>query len=173
MHSPPLSCKISNPAFEPSRVELMKVQFQCVIKVTQRASNLLQHPPNPPPPPPLPPSLPHIHIAFLFLIAVVRHRRSCSSTLLSPCSALVHIAGLPAQIHCRTSCCCHRRCHSCSPPPDPKASVIRPYLHCRPFSKLISLLMFIDAIPQQGGLISLASGVLLDEGGPQHEEHSG
>jgi hypothetical protein len=36
-----------------------------------------------------------------------------------------------------------------------------------------ALLMFIDAIPQQGGLISSADGVLLDEGGPQHEEHSG
>ena len=33
--------------------------------------------------------------------------------------------------------------------------------------------MFIDAIPWQGGLISLASGVLLDEGRPQHEERSG
>ena len=33
--------------------------------------------------------------------------------------------------------------------------------------------MFIDAIPQQGGLISSAGGVLLDEGGPQHEECSG
>jgi hypothetical protein len=39
--------------------------------------------------------------------------------------------------------------------------------------ELISLLMFIDAIPWQGGLISSAGGVLLDEGGPQHEEHSG
>jgi hypothetical protein len=33
--------------------------------------------------------------------------------------------------------------------------------------------MFIDAIPQQGGLISLAGGVLPDEGGLQHEERSG
>ena len=32
--------------------------------------------------------------------------------------------------------------------------------------------MFIDAIPWQGGLISLAGGVLPDEGGPQHEKHS-
>ena len=33
--------------------------------------------------------------------------------------------------------------------------------------------MFIDANPWQGGLISSASGVLPDEGGPQHEERSG
>ena len=33
--------------------------------------------------------------------------------------------------------------------------------------------MFIDAIPQQDGLISSAAGVLPDEGGPQHEEHIG
>jgi hypothetical protein len=53
-------------------------------------------------------------------------------------------------------------------------SLIRPYLHRRPFSsKLISLLMFIDAIPRQDGLISLAAYVLPDEEGPQHEEHNG
>jgi hypothetical protein len=33
-------------------------------------------------------------------------------------------------------------------------------------SKLISLLMFIDAIPPQGGLISSAGGVLPYEGRP-------
>ena len=99
-------------------------------------------------PTPPPPFLPDTHIAFLFLIAAVRHRCSYSSAQLSPCSVSVHIAGLPAQIHRRMSCCYHRHCHSCSPPPDPKASVIRPYLHRRLFSlKLISLLMFIDVIP--------------------------
>ena len=120
---------------------------------------------------PLPPPT---DIVFLILIAVVHHHCSCSSPLLSSCSAPVHIVGLPAQIHWHTNCCYHRCCHLCSPLLDPKASVIRPYLHRCPFSlKLISLLIFIDAIPWQGSLISLVVGVLLDEGGPQHEEHSG
>ena len=48
-----------------------------------------------------------------------------------------------------------------------------PYLYRRPFSKLISLLMFIDAIPWQGGLISLVGGVLPYDGGPRPEERSG
>ena len=82
MHSPPLSCKISNVVFEPSRVELMKVQFPRVVKLTQRASNLLQHPPNPLHPPLHchPPS-PHTH-SFSF-----PHCCCSSSPLLLICTA--------------------------------------------------------------------------------------
>jgi len=39
VHSPPLSYKIFNPVFEPSRAEQMKVRFPRGVKVTQRASN--------------------------------------------------------------------------------------------------------------------------------------
>ena len=141
----------------------------CRKSYTESKQPLRQHPPTP-----AAPSQSPTHIAFLVLIAVVRHHRSCSSPLLSSCSMPVHIAGLPIQIHRCTSYCCHQRCHSCSPPLDPKATIIRPYLHRRPFSsKLIFLLMFIDTIPWQGGLISSAASVLPDEGGPQHEERNG
>ena len=57
MHSPPLSYKISNPVFEPSHVELMKVRFPRIIKVMQR--EIKPYPNIPPPLPPLPPS--HTH----------------------------------------------------------------------------------------------------------------
>ena len=56
MHSPPLSCKISNPTFEPSCAEVMKVRFPRVIKVMQRASN-----PYPIIPTPATPPSPHTH----------------------------------------------------------------------------------------------------------------
>ena len=62
MHSPPLSCKISNPAFGPSRAELMKGRFPHGVKVTQRASNPYPNiPPNPSPAPRCPLHLPHTH----------------------------------------------------------------------------------------------------------------
>lgn len=153
--------------FWPSRVALMEI-----VKETQGASN---------PHPQSTPTGPHTDtytLLFLVLVADVPQCHCCSSPLLSgetqhrrdrSCSASVHITGFPAQIHWRPSYYCHKRCHLCSPPPDRKASLIRPYFHRHPFSKLIFLPMFIDETPRQGGLVSLVVGVLAlpDEGGPQ------